>query len=386
MKKYLASIFFQHLAFGFTIPILLIWQSQKGLSFAEIGFIQSFGMVTGFLCDIPSSYFADRFGKKPQLLAGLLFLCGSFSWLFIAQSFGQFFTAVIMQNIGFALLSGTEESFLHDLYGQGSTGFTKALSRMSIADELGTMLGLGLSSVLGWILGIPATFAVGLLSLCISLVLVLMIRVREAKTTTEEHAMQLKQFLNVPRMAILLACSLLLFNAFTSERGELVFQVMLKQTGWQMGTFGLIYLLAKFFSVLGSLVSHRIENILGIKNTLCIVLLLQCLAFGALSLFGRFGVILSLCTFFFSENVLRNVRSSYILRSVPSSLKTTALSVVALSTSLALSVTQATIGLLMSHTVVLAIVFLVVIKALCLLWIVSYENLSGSEKKVKIVR
>lgn len=374
MRKYLASIFFQHLAIGFTIPVLILWQRQSGLSFIEIGIIQSVGLITAFLFDAPSSYFADRFGKKLQIVTGLICLCGSFGLLIFSHSFLQFLLADMVQKIGFAMLSGTEESFLHDLHGKNDTSLTKLLGRMSIVDEAGTIFGLGLSSVLAGFFGIPFTFIIGFFCLCTSLLLVVTLYAKNTSTTLEVQKHQFAQFLSMPRQMIFMVCALLVFNAFISERGEMVFQSSLQNVGWQLSSFGFIYMFAKIFSILGSSMSHKVEGTFGIQWTICLTILLQCIAFSMLFISSKVSIILALSLFFFSENVVRNVRASYVLRSVPPSLKTTALSLVGVSSSFVLSVIQPFIGFLTASHIMQAVIFIIIIKTLSLFWFASRRS------------
>lgn len=371
MKKFLTSIFFQHLAFGFTIPVLILWERQNGLSFLDIGLIQSLGLMTAFIFDMPSSYFADRFGKKIQILAGLACLCSSFAILIFSHSFIQFLIMDMVQKIGFALLSGTEESFIHDLHAKNDITLTKLLGKMSIADEGGTMLGLGLSSIIGMLYGIHFTFIVAFFCVCFAFICMIKIPEKRKHKTTPLRRSFFVQLSPLSKHTMLMIGFLFLCNAFLSERGEMIFQASLQNAGMQISIVGFVYMFAKSFSILGSSLSYAIERYLGVRSTIVLIIVLQCLAFFLLLPANGIGVIAALSVYFFSENVLRNVRGSYVLRTAPQSLKTTALSAVSLSSSLVLSAIQPIVGFLTSIHIANAIAFLVVLKVSSLLWIVA---------------
>ncbi len=84
------SIFFQHFAYGIIIPTLIIWQNKSGLSFSEIALIQSVGLIFLMLTEVPSSFLADKIGRKITLMIGLLTTMLAFVFLIFASDFISF--------------------------------------------------------------------------------------------------------------------------------------------------------------------------------------------------------------------------------------------------------------------------------------------------------
>lgn len=106
---------FRYLAYGVIIPTLIIWQHKSGLSFSQMAIIQSIGLLILSIIEFPSSFFADKIGKKITLIMGLSSTILAFFFLISAHNFLYFLLFQLFFSGGLALLSGTEEAFLHDI-------------------------------------------------------------------------------------------------------------------------------------------------------------------------------------------------------------------------------------------------------------------------------
>ena len=365
VKTFLASIFLQHFALGLIIPIIVVWQHSYGLSFTEIGFIQGIGFLVIILGEIPSSFVADIFGKKKTLMFGLTILALSFILLIFAYTFFQFLLVEVFQKLALAMLSGTEESYFHDLSLGGKKETTKLIGKMSIADETGTIAGMGALSLVTRIASIQHAFIIGFISVLLSLILVGTIKAQSNECLIDVKR-DLRNILRLPRKILWIITIALLVSAFLALRGEIVFQASLKQVGLAIGTFGIVYMIAKLFSVLGSFLAHIMEDAWSTYSVVQIAIVLQVIGFLALLPEIWLSRILGLSLFFFAENVLRNVRSSFILCNVPSHLKTTALSMVSISTSVVLLFFQPAVGYFTDQKLVYAVILLISVKGLAI--------------------
>ncbi|MCA9495688.1 MAG: hypothetical protein KC589_01995 [Nanoarchaeota archaeon] len=97
-----------------------------------IGLYTGIGNIVAFFLEIPSSYFADRFGhKKTLILAKFLLLFSTLSFIFI-QNFYGFVLGSTFLSVSFAFSSGTTSAFFHEtLEGLGRVKeYSKLLGRI----------------------------------------------------------------------------------------------------------------------------------------------------------------------------------------------------------------------------------------------------------------
>lgn len=366
------SVFFQHFAYGIIIPTLIIWQNRNGLSFSEIAFIQSTGLIFLMLSELPSSFFADKVSRKLTILIGLLTTMFAFIFLIFASDFLLFILFQIFFSIGLAFLSGTEEAFLHDIVNDKKK-LTHYLGSMSVSDELGTMLGMLISSLLIYLSNITLSFQAAFVALLLSLSLIIPIKV-DASKQENDHSVSNQNMFLFGRLSAMLLIFIFIFGLF-SERGEIIYQYSFGGLGINLESLGLIYLTAKIFSVIGSRLSHFVET--KIKTHLSLILsgIFQIIAFVILMVNSTIIAIISLCIFFFSENVFRNIRSSFILKNSPHGKRATNLSLVSFGSSVILIFSKLIIGWSLDIRFLYAIIFVIALKIIAIIFLLNKRAL-----------
>ena len=82
------------------IPVIVPLFESRGLTLAQVFYLQA--IFAGFvvLFEVPSGYLADVFGRKNALVAGSVFHGIGFSWLCFAEGFGElmFFEMLVGEN------------------------------------------------------------------------------------------------------------------------------------------------------------------------------------------------------------------------------------------------------------------------------------------------
>lgn len=359
LKLFYSSVFFQHLAYGIIIPILIIWQHQNGLRFTEIGLIQAIGVLIVLATEIPSSFFADKIGKKITLILAFLFSIVSFFFLIIARDVWGFLIAQCFLSVGIAFFSGTQEGTLHDLIGRDKK-MTQYLGKMSIIDETATILGMGASSLTIMLFSISKSFWFGFLSMCLGLFAIFCMTL--SKQISQEKIQRDERYLlhwkNTGMIMVIL------FFAFLSTRGESLFQARFDLLNTELAQLGILYVMAKIFSIVGSGIAHTLEEKMNTFRSFLFILIIQIAAFGFLFLMSTFAVIVSLALFFFSENIFRNIRDAWILEKAPQDLRATYLSTMNFSSSLLLLALNPLIGLGIDKKIAFGILLIVSAKIL----------------------
>ncbi len=107
----------------------LVYMLEKGLTITEIGILKSVQAGIILFSDIPISYLADRYGKKPSLIMAALFAS---CWLFcmwIGSSFYGFLLAEIFNALSLVLISGAYKAFLINSASFSKVSVGKALAQ-----------------------------------------------------------------------------------------------------------------------------------------------------------------------------------------------------------------------------------------------------------------
>jgi MFS family permease len=129
------------------VPIMSLFFLAKSLTFGQIGIIFAVFSISGFVFEIPTGYFGDKFGKKVSVICGLVTLSiTAFIWTLLTNTLDfAIFAAVWM--LGLAFISGSFEAYIYD--------YLKSKSKVSMYDKvLATSKSLSyFSGAIGSILG-----------------------------------------------------------------------------------------------------------------------------------------------------------------------------------------------------------------------------------------
>jgi len=139
--------FFQ--CFMVIVPVIVPFFASKGLSLAEIFYLQAVFATTIVLLEAPSGYFADIFGRRNALLIGSIMHGLGYFLLNLADDFISLMMFEITLGIAFSLLSGADLALLYDtqqaLEAEENSEHSKSIAHLGvtkcIAEALGALLG-----------------------------------------------------------------------------------------------------------------------------------------------------------------------------------------------------------------------------------------------------
>jgi len=145
-------------SFMVVIPVFVPLLQGHGLSMTEVLQTQALFALTIALCEVPSGYLADLWGRRPAILIGAALNALGFLSLLWADSFVDFAIYEIILGVGFSLISGTDLALLYDteVYLQvrelpGGAGAGKSLSRLiSVEAAASGFAGIAASLLLLW--------------------------------------------------------------------------------------------------------------------------------------------------------------------------------------------------------------------------------------------
>src|SRR3989344_2073396 len=100
--------------FMLMMPIIVLFFMENGLTMTNIFVLQSLFSVAVIVFEIPSGYFADRYGRKRALVLGSVLGFISFAIYAVAGGFWEILAAELVMGIGFAFISGADSALLYD--------------------------------------------------------------------------------------------------------------------------------------------------------------------------------------------------------------------------------------------------------------------------------
>ena len=113
-RVFLALTFTRWFPVGLVVGLLTLWQLEHGLSVAQAMTVASAAGLTVFVLELPTSGFADAFGRRPVFIASAAVNVVASCVLLTAQSFWAFFTAAVLTGVFRALDSGPLEAWFVD--------------------------------------------------------------------------------------------------------------------------------------------------------------------------------------------------------------------------------------------------------------------------------
>ena len=145
-------------SFMVVIPVFVPLLQGYGLSMSQVLQTQAMFALVIAVCEVPSGYIADIWGRRNAVLVGSALNGLGFFSLLWADTFVEFLVYEMILGVGFSLISGADLALLYDteVYLQesgerGGAGAGKSLSRLiSIEAAASGIAGLGASLLLLW--------------------------------------------------------------------------------------------------------------------------------------------------------------------------------------------------------------------------------------------
>lgn len=94
--------------------VIQLFYLSRGLDLGQVVYLSLVWTITSFFSDIPSSFLADRFGRKKIIMLGILLTSFSTFLLFNASNFMMFVISYIFGAIGFSFFMGTDQAMIYD--------------------------------------------------------------------------------------------------------------------------------------------------------------------------------------------------------------------------------------------------------------------------------
>ena len=345
-------------SFMVVIPVFVPLLQGHGLSMSQVLQTQAMFALTIALCEVPSGYIADIWGRRRAIMIGSALNAIGFFSLLWADSFMDFLLYELILGVGFSLISGADLALLYDteVYLQeqglpGGAGPGKSLSRLIAVEAAASgIAGIVASVLLIWSLdGVVLVQAfTGLMPLLLVFTLAEVPRPR-GETDHRENARHVVELLLFGKPVVLwTAFAIAVFGLLA------VYVFWIYQKYWEMqsvplGYFGYIWAAFALTVSISARYSGALEQRLGTRGILCLIAILPLLGLLGMALgSGWIGVMFGFAIQF-SRGLSMSLFYEALNRRVPGDFRATVNSLVSLGVRAVFIVTGPVLGFALDH-------------------------------------
>ena len=338
-SRNIPKIYFINFSWMFLVimPIVIPFFKSHQLSMEKIYILQSIFSITAAVCEVPSGYIADVFGRKFSLFMGSLFHAIGFTGFIIVDDFLFFALFHALMGVANSLFSGTDIALLYDSIEvdkneslEDKSSQTKLMGNRLFYMQMGETIAAILGGLLAAI-SISLTVKVNAIISWVPLFVVMTISEPPRKRMSRrEHFLNFKNIYNkvLKENSFL---KLIFINNILFGLSTLIavwaFQDYWQKIGISLIHFGYLWALSNFVVAATAKLTHRIHNKVGSLTPLLLISLLPVVGYLGMSLtLSVFGVLF--CLLFkvsrgFNQVILKdaiNIRVSSDMRATANSI------------------------------------------------------------------
>lgn len=340
-KKYYLLNFFRECQF--IIPVIVLFWQANGLSLSQIMLLQTIYALGIFLLEVPTGSYADRVGRKQSIVLGTFILFIGAVVYSLGTNFWQFAVAELFWALGTCYMSGANSALIYESLKQNKKekNFKKVWGHVQSFGYLA----VGITGIIGGFVAVHSLrFNWVLVSVFMLAMFFVALTLKEPKHLKK---IEEKSYFKHVKESFIEAFSnknllfLLLFFSLLSAMSRITlwfYQPYLQQSGVDVVYFGFIWASFSLLAIFGSSSAHKLENFLGEKWSLWLMIILYC--FG--SIFMGFFFVLFGFLFIFMHQFIRGfnkpVLDDYTNRHLDQEKRATLMSIQSLAGSLVFAV------------------------------------------------
>jgi|TARA_B100001964_G_C14190010_1_gene580584 MFS family permease len=328
-KSYVFQIFS---ALAFFVPIIVLFWQENGLSLTEVMILQSLFSLTVVFLEVPSGYVADIFGRKKALIsAGFFLTIGIFVYSF-GHNFYQFLIAEMLWAFGVSFVSGTDSALIYDTLTdlKKESTFKKVMGNVFFYSLIATSIASIIGGFIGkidfrWTFYLMIPFMILLIPLAFSLK-----EPKRHKIIFERgYLVELIKILKYSFVENIKLRWLIIYSAvIMGFNGAILwlYQPYFQLSGLDILHFGFVFAAFNLVAALSSKYAHKIEEKMGQKYSLMMLIILTG---GSYLLMSNFIYLFSFCFAFLQQFVRgysKPVITDYINKLTTSDVRATVLS------------------------------------------------------------
>lgn len=372
--------------FLLVIPVITIFWLSNGLSMTQVFLLQSIYAVIVLFLEIPSGYFADKFGRRNSLIIGAVFYFLGFTIYGFSSDFLYFAIAESVLGIGMSFISGADSAILYDTLIQLKREKEYQKTEGSIFSLMGYSSALA-AIIGGFVASIAMRDTFYIQSVILFALIPLAISLKEPTVHKLQTGEKSKNMMKIVKYAlhenkevkwlIIYAGMLLAFTLTAVFFGQPFWQSI----GIPISAFGVVWAVLTAARGFFSNFASRYEKLLGRRNALISLLFYPVIGYLLMGLFvNQIWAVVFFLFPQFTFAIATPVLKDYINRIVPSEIRATVLSM----HSLMFRVITALIGpflgysmdiLSFRYTFIITAGIFLVFGLVCLLFLRKYKAL-----------
>jgi len=351
LKYYLYNFF---LNFQLWWPIWIIYlKEDRGLSQAQVTLIDIPFWLSIVLLQIPAAALADRWGRRPALIASACTFAVAITLFGLASSFPLLLASYLIWGVAFSLFNGTESAFIYDtLKGMGKEHeyqriYGRAWAINMVAAIAGTLIGAPLAEATSLSLPIVLSGAIAVLAAVTALSFREPPRVQSPLGRLSYTAI-LGQSAEIVRRRPAVRYAILFVGvvAIGSIGPIFFFQPFLVEHGVATGEVGIWQTPMRIAAIFGALAAPRIMMELGERRTFYLMPLVLIVSYGLLAFWGSIYAQVAFLSLNFVMVMSQPVLTDYVNKRVPSEQRATVVSLTNLARSFVLIPSAPLMGVL----------------------------------------
>jgi len=353
-KYYLFNFF---LNFQLWWPIWIIYLTeQRGLTLAQVTLIDIPFWLCIVLLQVPAAAAADRWGRRPTLIASAAAFAVAITAFGLASTFWLILIAYLIWGVAFSLLNGTESAFIYDSLkalgrdNEYQTIYGRAWAINMAAAVAGTMIGAPLAAATS--LPVPIVISGGIAAFAAFTALTFREPPRPASDGARlTYTQVIRQSAEIVRRRPAVRYSILMVGivAIGSLGPIFFFQPFLVDHGVDTADVGFWQTPMRVAAIFGALAAARIIMTLGERRTFYLMPAVLIASYALLALWGSVYAQAAFLTLNFVMIMSQPLLTDYINRRVPSEQRATVVSLTNLVRSAALIPSAPLMGLLATN-------------------------------------
>lgn len=319
-------------SFMVIVPVIVPFFMSKGLSLAEIFYLQAVFATTIVLCEAPSGYLADLYGRRTTLLIGAVIHGAGYLLLNVADDLASLMLFEVAIGVAASLISGADLALLYDSQkaleekddgGEHSQAIANLGFFKSSAEALGALLG-GALAMVSFDLMVSLQSAVAWLCLALALLIVEPPYRSESGLTRRVPMLDILRHLFVfDPLLRRIVIAIPLYSLATFHVAWLM-QPYWESQGLTLAVFGLLWFIQSVTVALANRYGFTLERRLGAVGVLLLIGLLPVLGhLGMAWLSGWAGIAIGL-SLFVCRGLNQVILVNALNRRVPSEFRATA--------------------------------------------------------------
>ena len=337
---------------GFSDAIWLLYLASRGMNLVQIGILEAIFHIANMLCEVPTGYIADRFGRNTSRLLGRAAAFISSIVMISGSNFWHFALGIVFTSLSYNLESGAGDALIYDSMvecGQ-EDGYMKVRGRQEIcyqAARLVSLIGGGLIATYSYVLAYIITAAIHLASFLFSFSfrepdvgrtqgrIKFFGHIVDSFRVVWEHKGIIKYIFYIEGFSLFWTTLFFYFQNFLKSKGYIEFQI------------GLVLAASAVAGLLASTVAYRIEKRLGERKLILTATPIAILLFSMIAFTNMESLALILLSGM--EAILFVVFSDYINRQIPSRQRATILSFESMAFSVMMIAFFPAVGAISEH-------------------------------------